>query len=176
MNATLGTQSGTEICADTETVWLTPRERRAWLALTGVMIKLPSMLDGQLGRDSAMSFYEYMVLAMLSEAEGQRLRMSRLSVLTSGSLSRLSHVVKRLEADGYVARETDLNDRRSTNAILTEAGLRKVTESAPGHVCAVRRLVFDALTSEQIDQLGQIGEALMTTIDPEGITQPPSRA
>lgn len=152
--------------------WLNPEERDAWLALTGVMIRLPSLLDGQLGRDSGMSFYEYMVLAMLSEAKDHTLRMSRLSVLTSGSLSRLSHVAKRLEAAGYIRRETDQRDRRSTNATLTPAGQAAVRAAAPGHVATTRRLVFDALTAEQIDQLTQVCSAILTRIDPEGATAP----
>lgn len=154
--------------------WLTPRERRAWLALTGIVIKLPSSLDGQLQRDSGLTFFEYMVLAMLSESSSQALRMTQLSVLTGGSLSRLSHVAKRLEAQGLILRNPDPNDRRSTVASLTSTGLAKVQASAPRHVENVRRLVIDALTPAQLNQLAEIGEAVLAGIDPEGTARPPA--
>jgi DNA-binding MarR family transcriptional regulator len=48
--------------------------------------------------------------------------MSELATLTNASLSRLSHLVKRLEYWGYVRRETDPTDGRFTNAILTKEG------------------------------------------------------
>ncbi len=154
------------------TVWLSPQERAAWLGLNGIMLKLPGLLDGQLERDAQLTFFEYMVLAMLAEADPPRLRMSRLAVLTSGSLSRLSHVAKRLEGKGFIVRETDPHDRRSTNAILTDTGRAKVEASAPGHVEAVRRLVFDNLDEKQVGQLADIGAAVLSRIDHDGATRP----
>lgn len=153
--------------------WLTKSERAGWLALAGIVIKLPAVLDGQLQRESGLTFFEYMVLAMLSESGDRRLRMSQLSVLTGGSLSRLSHVAKRLEAQGFIARHTDPADRRSTVATLTPTGLDKVVASAPGHVDTVRRMVIDALSVEQIGQLARIGDAVLARIDPEGTVRPP---
>ena len=44
----------------------------------------------------------------------------------------------------------DAADGRYTNAVLTDAGLAAVVASAPGHVAAVRSLVFDALTPAQL--------------------------
>src|SRR5690625_266198 len=105
-----------------EPQWLTADERSAWLALTGLLVRLPGALDNQLERDSHLSFFEYMVLAMLAEQEDQTLRMSALAELTNGSLSRLSHVVRRLENQGLVVRETCQEDRRATDAILTATG------------------------------------------------------
>lgn len=153
--------------------WLTPTELEAWLGLNGVLLKLPGLLTAQLERDADLNFFEYLVLAMLSEQPDGRLRMSRLAVLTSGSLSRLSHVVKRLEAQGFVRREADAGDRRSTNAILTAEGRAKVVASAPGHVQAVRELVFDNINDRQVRQLAQIGAAILSRIDPDGSSQPP---
>lgn len=156
-----------------EVRWLTPQERAAWLGLNAVLLKLPALLDAQLQRDVGLTYFEYMVLAMLSEQPDRRLRMSRLAVLTSGSLSRLSHVVKRLEQEGLVVRETDETDRRSTNAQLTLAGEAKVVGAAPGHVAAVRRLVMDTLESADIAALTQATERMLTRIDPDGCARPP---
>lgn len=152
--------------------WLTDAERKAWLTLNALMLKLPALLEQQLQRDAELSFFEYMVLAVLAEQQPSRLRMSQLSLLTSGSLSRLSHAAKRLEAKQYIVRETDAFDRRSTNAVLTPAGLAKVRASAPGHVAWVRRLFFDKLTTEQLEQFTAIGAAVLPQIDPEGDIRP----
>src|SRR5690625_3598342 len=115
-----------------EPQWLSAEERNAWLALTGLLVRLPGALDNQLERDSQLSFFEYMVLAMLAEQEDQTLRMSALAELTNGSLSRLSHVVRRLEKQGLVVRETCQEDRRATNAILTATGRGRGEAAAPG--------------------------------------------
>lgn len=148
--------------------WLTRDERAAWLALSGVMVKLPAALDAQLQRDAGLSFFEYMVLAMLSEQPTRTMRMSELAGMTNASLSRLSHVVKRLEQQGFLRREPDVIDGRYTNAILADTGLAKVVASAPGHVEAVRDLVIDALTPAQLRQLRLAGLRILARVDPAG--------
>ncbi|HEY0717791.1 MAG TPA: MarR family transcriptional regulator [Streptosporangiaceae bacterium] len=146
--------------------WLTDGERDTWLRLVGVLIKLPAALDAQLQRDAGISHFEYMVLSRLSEASGGTLRMSDLAVLANGSLSRLSHVVTRLERRGWVRREPSPGDGRYTNAVLTSEGRAKVEVTAPGHVAAVRQLVLDALQPEQVQQLRDISEAIMDRVAP----------
>lgn len=147
-------------------LWLDPDERAAWLAVVGLMIQLPSALDSQLQRDSGLSFFEYMVVAMLAEQPDRSLRMSRLAAITNSSLSRLSHVARRLEGQGFIRREADVADGRFTNAILTDAGLAKVQAAAPGHVAAARSLVIDALTSSQLRELRTAGELILQRIHP----------
>ena len=41
-------------------------------------------------------------------------------------------------------------------------------ESAPGHLATVRQHVIDALSPEQIDQLAEIGDAILARLDPTG--------
>ncbi len=146
--------------------WLTADERGAWMALAGLLIKLPAALDAQLQRDAGLSTFEYLVLSGLSEAPDRTRRMSDLAGYANGSLSRLSHVVTRLEQRGWVRREPCRGDRRATNAVLTEAGWDKVVASAPGHVATVRRLVVDALTAAQTRHLRDIGQRILRRIDP----------
>src|SRR5574340_420691 len=137
--------------------WLDEEERRSWLALAGVLMRLPAALDAQLRRDAGISHFEYQVLAGLSEAPDRTLRMSTLAAFVEGALSRLSQVVSRLEKHGWVRRVPDPDDGRYTLAVLTDHGYAKVVETAPGHVEEVRRLVFDPLTKAQTRQLREIG-------------------
>jgi DNA-binding MarR family transcriptional regulator len=72
-----------------------------------------------------------------------------------------------LEQTGLVVREPCPGDRRATNAVLTPAGWDKIVQAAPGHVTAVRELVFDALTPSQAVQLSRICERLLSHLDPD---------
>jgi DNA-binding MarR family transcriptional regulator len=150
-----------------DTQWLDADERAAWLRLAAVVELLPGALDTQLRRDSGLTHFEYFVLAMLSEAPERTLRMTALAHRTNGTLPRLSHVVARLEDRGLVERFPCPQDRRATNARLTSTGWDTVVEAAPGHVHAVRHLVLDPLSRTQLDQLAEIGEALLTRLDPD---------
>src|ERR1700675_1147186 len=106
--------------------WLTRDQELAWGALGSLVHQFGLALECQLERDSDLSFIEYYALARLSEERDHRLRMSELAAATNGSLSRLSHLVKRLEGWGYVRREPDSTDGRSTIAVLTDAGYSKL--------------------------------------------------
>lgn len=147
--------------------WLNSEEREVWLTLVAVIMKLPAALDAQLQQDAGISHFEYMVLAGLSEAPARTRRMSDLAGFTESGLPRLSQVVSRLEKRGWVHRSTDPADGRITLATLTDEGWAKITRTAPGHVEAVRALVFDPLTKAQSRQLGSIGKRIMGAIDPE---------
>jgi len=150
-----------------KTRWLTPEQLRAWIRLEAVVELLPAALDSQLQRDAQLTHFDYIVLAKLSEEPERTLRMTALAATTNSTLPRLSHVVSRLEARGFVERLPCPGDRRATNAHLTEAGWEKVVATAPGHVTNVRDLVIDALSDEQVGQLDAIMEALLQKLDPE---------
>src|SRR3954453_23348931 len=151
-----------------ETGWLDEHERAAWLRLIAVVELLPGVLDSQLRADAGLTHFEYFVLAMLSEAPERTLRMTSLAQRTNATLPRLSHVVNRLEQRGLVERFPCPEDGRATNARLTERGWDVVVAAPPGHVATVRRYVMDPLTGEQLAQLRDIGDALLTRLDPEG--------
>lgn len=147
-----------------EPPWLDDDERDAWLEVATIALQLPGLLDAQLKRDADLGLFEYMVLSWLSMSPDRRLRMGELAQLARGSMSRLSNVVKRLEARGWVERAPDPANGRYTLAILTEAGWDTVAHAAPGHVRAVRRYVLDPLTTDQVGTLQQIGSLLAERI------------
>jgi DNA-binding MarR family transcriptional regulator len=129
------------------------------------MTWLPWSIDQQLQRDSNLGMVEYQVLAMLAQGHDRTLRMSSLAEVTNASLSRLSHLVKRLEGRGLVRREPDPADGRFTNAILTDEGFSVLAAAAPGHVAHVRSLVIDVLSREQLRRLGRDADRIMARID-----------
>jgi DNA-binding MarR family transcriptional regulator len=150
-----------------DTRWLDDDERAAWLKLMAVVELLPGALDTQLRRDSGLSHFEYFVLAMLSEAPHRTLRMTQLGRLTNATLTRLSHVSRRLEERGLIERFQCPEDGRATNATLTEKGWQAVVQAAPGHVGTVRATVLDALSPEQVGQLAAIADAVLPRLDPD---------
>jgi len=150
-----------------ETRWLTPDQLRAWIRLEAVVELLPAALDSQLQRDAQLTHFDYIVLAKLSEEPERTLRMTALAATTNSTLPRLSHVVSRLETRGFVERLPCPEDRRATNAHLTDVGWEKVVATAPGHVKNVRDLVIDVLSDDQLAQLDTIMEAVLLKLDPE---------
>ncbi|MDT5104875.1 MAG: hypothetical protein QOI25_2388 [Mycobacterium sp.] len=145
--------------------WLTPAQLGAWQAVTLMLARLPTALEAQLQRDAQLSYIEYYALAGLSEQPNRAMRMSELAVLTNAELSRLSHLITRLEKRGYVRREPDPSDGRYTNAVLTEAGYKHLVAAAPGHVAAVRDLVIDGLDDTELHALRQIADRIIARID-----------
>jgi DNA-binding MarR family transcriptional regulator len=150
-----------------DTRWLTPDQLRAWKKFVAVVEVLPGVLDSQLQRDADVTHFEYFTMAMLSEAPDRRLRMTSLASATNSTLPRLSHVVSRLEKRGYIDRAPCPEDRRATNATLTEAGWQKVVATAPGHVETVRENVIEPLTAADVVDLDRIMGKILRTIDPE---------
>jgi DNA-binding MarR family transcriptional regulator len=155
-----------------ETRWLDDDEQRTWRAFIAVTRLLDGDLDRQLQRDSGMPHAYYVILAMLSEAPGRTLTMSELACVTHSSASRLSHAVRRLEEQGYITRHAHPTDRRTTLASLTDAGYAALVAAAPGHVAEVRRVLFDALTPEQVRQLGEISRAILTALGKGPLGEP----
>lgn len=116
---------------------------------------------------AGLTHFEYQVLAFLSMSQAPTVRMGTLADLTQAQLPRLSQVVSRLEKRGWVTREADPSDGRCTLATLTDTGRQKVVDSAPGHVDAVRTLVFEQITATQARQLGAISRRILRAVDPD---------
>jgi DNA-binding MarR family transcriptional regulator len=147
------------------TRWLDEDELRAWLRLAGVMLKLSPALDSQLQRDSDLTHFDYLCLAMLSETDDRTLRMSDLAGRVNASLSRLSHVISKLERRGWVARQPSPHSRRVTLVTLTEEGWKVLVEAAPGHVETVRSLVFEGLTPEDVAALERVAGHIVERVE-----------
>lgn len=141
------------------------------MSLVALITVLPAHLDSQLIRDSNITHFDYMVMSMLAEAQDRTLRITELAARTNGTLSRLSHVLDRLENRGYIERSACADDKRAKNAKLTRAGLAAWLESAPNHLAEVRRVVTDNLTQAQLDALLEINKTLLAKLDPENRVQ-----
>jgi DNA-binding MarR family transcriptional regulator len=150
-----------------DTPWLSADEWQTWLHLAGVLTALPTTIDAQLKRDACVNFFEYSILSSLSVRPGRAMQLAVLAQLANGSQSRLSHAVSRLEKAGWVERRHCCGDTRGVEAVLTDAGMARVTQIAPAHVREVRRTVIDALTPDELTQLRNACRKLLTAAAPD---------
>lgn len=144
--------------------WLSDSEQRAWRAIQQFGAPLAAALNRQLMAESSLSSADYQVLVVLTEGAPEGLRAGQLGRATGWEKSRLSHHLKRMEARGLVRREECRTDGRGLLVVITPAGRQAIAEAAPGHVAAVRDLVIDALTPEQLQVLAAAGEAVGTRL------------
>ncbi|MFD5224804.1 MarR family winged helix-turn-helix transcriptional regulator [Microbacterium sp. NPDC058342] len=142
----------------------TPDELETWSSLATLLEWLPVALDAQLRTAADLSHFEFGVLFALSRAPEHTLRMRILAGYANSTLSRLSRAAGRMERRGLVVRRTDPHDGRSTLATLTEAGLALVEGATPGHVGLVRRIVLDALSPAERDQMRGIAQRITRAI------------
>jgi DNA-binding MarR family transcriptional regulator len=143
------------------------RESSAWLHLITVLELLPAALDAQLRRDAGLTHFEFVVLSVLRFAPEQSMRMKALAASVASTLPRLSHVVARLETRGLVERTPVAEDKRATEARLTEEGRRALVLATPGHIATVRRLVFDVLDEQGVVRLDEVAGSIARGLDPQ---------
>lgn len=146
--------------------WLTADEQRTWRFYLHATTLLEDHLDRQLQRDAGMPHIYYGLLVALAESPDRRLRMTELAMHAKITRSRLSHAIARLEKNGWVRREDCPSDKRGQFAVLTEEGAEVLRRTAPGHVEAVRQALFDRLTPEQQESLGEIMQIIAEGLQP----------
>lgn len=100
--------------------------------------------------EHGVSHVEFEVLMRLARSPGRWLRMTDLAAQTSLSTSGVTRVVDRMERDGLVTRRACPNDRRSSHAVLTGAGLNRITETLPGHLKLIEQWFTGQLTDAQL--------------------------
>jgi hypothetical protein len=120
---------------------------------------LRSRLEQGLVSRSGLSNADYTVLAVLSEAPERRMRPFDLSRTLGWEKSRLHHQVR----VGPSFDEAAAAHPGQLQIVLTRDGLAAIVAAAPEHVRDVR-LLLDALTDEQLAQLGEISRAIIARL------------
>jgi DNA-binding MarR family transcriptional regulator len=114
-------------------------------ALARTVLAVPRGFDADLGRGLGLSTSEYFALMHLSEAPGQRLRMSDLAAATALSQAATTRVVTCLVGKGLVERQRSVDDGRGYEAVLVAPGRACLERARPAHVASVRQRIFDRL-------------------------------
>ena len=132
------------------TRWLSDDEQHAWRAYLDATRLLLQKLDRQLVRDAGISFTDFELLVMLSEAPRACMRMGELADAVTTTRSGVTRAIGRLVEAGWVCRVECEDDKRGTLAELTDAGAAKLAAASPGHVAEVRKNMFDLLSPRDV--------------------------
>ena len=138
---------------------LSPDEEAVLRSLTRLLYGLPRALDAELDLGARLTLNEYHTLMHLSHAPDRLMRMSELAQRCNLSLSGMSQLVGRLEAQGFVRRVRDSTDGRGANAVLTDTGLARLEQAWPTFLNATRRYILDHLKGLPIEKLGRALQA-----------------
>ncbi len=120
------------------------------------------VVEDSLLASSGLSSPEYAALVVLSEAEGQQLRLRDLCSALGWDRSRTSHQVTRMERRDLVTKEKSPGDGRGVLVRLTENGMQRLERAVPDHVETVRRAVFDHLDPEDMPAIRRFFEGILS--------------
>src|SRR4249919_61195 len=145
--------------------WLTAEEERVWRRWLTLNARLSATLQRELQDDAGLSMPDFEVLVHLTDSPEGRVRVTDLARLLQWERSRVSHHVTRMERRRLVRRVECAEDGRGAFVVITPQGRAAIEQAAPGHVNAVRRLVFDALSPEEVDAFATIIEKALAQVD-----------
>ena len=148
-----------------EVPWLAAHEERLWRGWMRLNAELSATLQRDMQSGAQLSMSDYDVLVHLTDSREGRLRVSDLARLLQWGLSRVSHHVTRMERRGLVERSECAEDGRGAFVAVTAAGRAAIERAAPGHVAAVRQLVFDVLDADDVAGLTAIVDKMLARLD-----------
>jgi DNA-binding MarR family transcriptional regulator len=125
------------------------RGLEAWGSLLRAHATLMRRLETDLAQTTGLALADFDVLAQLARAGGE-LRMTELANRALISRSGMTRRVSRLVAEGLVERATVDADARAVVVSLTDAGVARLTETAPVHVRGVAELFVAQLDDQEL--------------------------
>jgi DNA-binding MarR family transcriptional regulator len=124
----------------------------AWTSLLQAHATLLRRLEVDLAESTGLALADFDVLAQLANAGGE-LRMTELAARALISRSGMTRRVARLVDEGLVRRANADEDRRAVVVALTDAGVARLTETAPVHLRGVSELFVAQLDEQELAAL-----------------------
>ncbi|MFL5962731.1 MAG: MarR family winged helix-turn-helix transcriptional regulator [Gaiellaceae bacterium] len=106
-------------------------------------------LEVDLAHATGLALPDFDVLAQLARAGGE-LRMTELADRALISRSGMTRRVARLVEEGLVRRATADGDARGVVVALTDAGVARLTETAPVHLRGISELFVAQLDNQEL--------------------------
>ena len=156
---------GYDVNVTSDAPWLSDQEAHVWRGWLRLNAELSAMLAREMQDDAGLSMSDFAVLVHLTDNPEGRVRVTDLARLLLWERSRVSHHVTRMERRGLAERTECAEDGRGAFVAVTPAGRAAIEQAAPGHVRAVRRLLFDALSSEEVARLGTVVDKVLARLD-----------
>jgi DNA-binding MarR family transcriptional regulator len=121
----------------------------AWDSFLRAHATLMRRLEVDLAQATGLALADFDVLAQLARAGGE-LRMTDLASRVLVSRSGMTRRVARLVEEGLVQRANTDADARGVVVTLTEAGVARLTETAPVHLRGVSELFVAQLDEQEL--------------------------
>src|SRR3954470_11742989 len=121
----------------------------SWDAFLRAHATVMRRLELDLARATGLALADFDVLAQLARAGGE-LRMTDLAARALISRSGMTRRVARLVEEGLVRRANADADARGVIVALTDAGVARLTETAPVHLRGVSELFVAQLDDEEL--------------------------
>src|SRR2546421_7206504 len=125
------------------------RGLEAWRSLLRAHATLVRQLDADLEKKTGLALGDFDVLAQLALAGGE-LRMTDLATRALISRSGMTRRVARLVDEGLARRADTDADGRGVVVALTDAGVARLTETAPVHLRGVSELFVGQLDDQEL--------------------------
>jgi DNA-binding MarR family transcriptional regulator len=118
-------------------------------------------LSASLLEEHGLTINDYGCLLLLSRAGEEGMRRIDLANELRLSPSGITRLLDRLEDQDLVGKGACKEDARVSYAILTDAGLAKLKDAAPGHIEDIERRLADVMDEDEMqtltELLGRIG-------------------
>ena len=124
----------------------------AWRRFLVAHAALIDVLEDELQAAHGLPLAWYDVLIQLNTTGGRR-RMSELAQSVLISRSGLTRLIDRMEAAGLVTREQCPNDRRGSEAVLTDDGLAALRKASPTHLRGIEQHFTRHLSATEVKAL-----------------------
>lgn len=124
----------------------------AWSSLLRAHATLMRRLESDLEAETGLALADFDVLAQLADAGGE-LRMTDLAARALISRSGMTRRVARLVDEGLVRRTGAAQDGRGVVVALTDAGVARLSETAPSHARGIADYFVSRLDDEELAAL-----------------------
>jgi DNA-binding MarR family transcriptional regulator len=131
--------------------------------------QLTRELNASLVAQHGLAMNDYGCLLLLHRAGDEGMRRIDIATQLQLSPSGITRLLDRLMDQGFVGRGACREDARESYAVLTEEGLAKLREAAPGHVEDIERRLHAVLSEDEIKTLTEL---LGRFAEPEGDCTP----
>jgi len=122
---------------------------QAWDSFLRAHATLMRRLELDLAQETGLALADFDVLAQLARAGGE-LRMTELADRALISRSGMTRRVSRLVEEGVVRRASSDADARGVVVALTDAGVARLTETAPVHLRGVSETFVAQLDEQEL--------------------------
>lgn len=141
-------------------------EMNFWHRVLAVYMGVLPDLEHDLQKAGKISFFEFQVLDHLSNEDGL-MSMTSLATRCNSSLSRLSHVARKLEGRGLLTRRLSERDRRVTVAQITTVGRQLITNLQDVYHRAVESRMLESLSGEGLRQAIELMDRMLRRNEPD---------